>query len=107
MINIKLNRISRGHTLEVIKNKDYVSIHESNTNTTGEYLEKKSHSALNKNFSTYLAGLIEGASLNQGCNIYTFVLKTKQGRAAAIVIAFNGKDLANSCVAWHYYCKKT
>ena len=49
MINIKLNRISRGHTLEVINgNKDYVgSIHESsNTNTTGEYLEKKSHSGL-------------------------------------------------------------
>lgn len=70
MINIKLNRISRGHTLEVINanlNKDSVgSIDEFNTNTTGEYLEKKSHSGLNKNFSTYLAGLIQG-----DCNIYT------------------------------------
>lgn len=46
MINIKLNRISRGHTLEVINaNKDSVgSIHEFKTNTTGEYLDKNSHS---------------------------------------------------------------
>ena len=51
MINIKLNRISRGHTLEVINaNKDSVgSIHEFKTNTTGEYLDKNSHSGLNNN----------------------------------------------------------
>lgn len=89
MINIKLNRISRGHTLEVINanlNKDSVGqIHESNTNRTGEYLEKKSLSALNKNFSTYLAGLIEGDGA-----IY---IPKCQG-AAAIVIAFNGKYFA-------------
>ena len=60
--NIKLNRILRGHTLEVIDtntNNDVIN-NDDTTNTNNDDDDAKINKDINKNFGSYLAGLIEG-----------------------------------------------
>lgn len=85
--NIKLNRIPRGHTLEVMDtntNNDVIN-NDDTTNTNNDDDDAKINKDINKNFGSYLAGLIEGDG-----SIY--VPKNPKG-APMIVVAFHSKDL--------------
>lgn len=91
IINLKLNRISRGHTLEVIYtklNKNFINqkafLHTKTADHNNHQIDK-SKIYPNKNFATYLAGLIEGDGA-----IY---IPKKNIGAGSIVIAFYSKDL--------------
>lgn len=89
IINLKFNRISRGHTLEVIYTNlnPYFSNQKAflHTKTTDHHQIDKNRFDFNKNFATYLSGLIEGDGA-------IYVPKKTIG-AGSIVIAFHSKDL--------------
>src|SRR5687767_15136182 len=84
--NIKLNRILRGHTLEVIDtNTNNDVINNDDTRNTNNDDDDKINKGINKNFGSYLAGLIEGDG-----SIY--IPKNPKG-APMIVVLFHSKDL--------------
>lgn len=89
IINLKFNRIFRGHTLEVIHTNlnPYFSNQKAflHIKTTDQDQIDKNRFDFNKNFSTYLSGLIEGDGA-------IYVPKNNLG-AGSIVIAFHSKDL--------------